>query len=134
MCKKILINVLDWTWCLPQNLVGLLFHLFVTVYCKYELHSDNVIICDCNLKSGSVTLGKFIFLGECHWNDPNVLDHETGHAIQSRILGPLYLFVIGIPSLIWANCFGKWRVKHKKSYYWFYTEKWANKLMDLDLK
>ena len=56
------------------------------------------------------------------------LMHEYGHTIQSQKLGPVYLLVIGLPSLIWAGCFEKYRIKHKKSYYGFYTEKWADKL------
>lgn len=59
-----------------------------------------------------------------------VLVHEYGHTIQSMILGPLYLFVIGIPSCIWAFTpyFQKLRSKGKYSYYDFYPEKWANYL------
>ena len=56
--------------------------------------------------------------------------HECGHVKQSRILGPLYLFVIGIPSIIHAALPCK---KCKETnYYHFYTEKWANKLMGIE--
>jgi hypothetical protein len=54
--------------------------------------------------------------------------HEYGHTIQSHKLGLVYLLVIGLPSLIWAGCFEKYRKKHGVSYYSFYTEKWADKL------
>lgn len=54
--------------------------------------------------------------------------HEYGHTIQSKYLGPLYLLVIGLPSIIWAGCFDSYREKHNKSYYDFYTESWADKL------
>ena len=60
--------------------------------------------------------------------------HEYGHSIQSKILGPLYLLVIGLPSIIWAGLFEKYRNKHKISYYSFFTEKWANKLVGLSEK
>lgn len=49
-----------------------------------------------------------------------------GHAKQSRLLGPLYLIVIGLPSILWAGIHGK--VAPRKSYYWFYTERWADRL------
>ena len=85
-----------------------------------------------------MSLGSHIFLPNARffYYDPekatewqqNYIKHEYGHSVQSAYLGPLYLFVIGIPSLIWAGCFDSWREKHNKSYYWFYTESWADKL------
>ncbi len=64
---------------------------------------------------------------ESKWHR-DYIAHEYGHTIQSHKLGPIYLLVIGLPSLIWAGCFDKWREKHNKSYYWLYTEAWADKL------
>ena len=61
------------------------------------------------------------------WQE-DYIKHEYGHTIQSKILGPLYLFVIGLPSLLWAWLGDNYREKHNKSYYDFYTESWANKL------
>lgn len=54
--------------------------------------------------------------------------HEYGHSIQSKILGHLYLLVIGLPSLLWAWLGDKYREKYNKSCYDFYTEPWVNKL------
>jgi hypothetical protein len=56
--------------------------------------------------------------------------HEYGHTIQSLILGPLYLFVIGAPSLLWAGipAFSRMRRRRQMSYYRFYPERWANHL------
>ena len=53
-----------------------------------------------------VSLGPVTFGGHgfSHW------DHEAGHTWQSRVLGPLYLFIIGIPSAAGAQ----------------YTEDWAD--------
>ena len=68
----------------------------------------------------------FIFTARPY--DSFTLKHEYGHTIQSPILGPLWSFVIGLPSLIWCGCFAKYRENHKVSYYSFYTEAWANKL------
>lgn len=52
--------------------------------------------------------------------------HEWGHTRQSLILGPLYLIVIGIPSIIWAATHRT--IAPNKPYDWFYTESTANKL------
>lgn len=79
---------------------------------------------------GGVSLGMFIFVNgkrEDKWiKDARV--HEYGHTVQSLILGPLYLFVIGIPSGIWCNSpkYIKLREEQFVSYYRFYTESWAN--------
>ena len=77
---------------------------------------------------GGVTLGDRIFLSNYYQGEylALVTAHESGHVKQSMILGPLYLFVIGIPSIIWAWCHKT--IAPSKSYYWFYTEAWANKL------
>ena len=91
-----------------------------------------------NLKSG-LSLSNHIFLPRSSFDKPlwEVLDstwhmnynhHEYGHTLQSRKLGPVYLFVIGLPSIIWAGCFKWYRKKYNKSYYSFPTESWADKL------
>ncbi len=53
------------------------------------------------------------------------LMHEYGHTLQSIILGPLFLPVVGLPSLLWAGLpvFRKYREKSAVSYYRFYTER-----------
>lgn len=63
--------------------------------------------------------------------------HEYGHTIQSRYLGPLYLLVIGLPSIL-GNIWD--RINHKtwmysKSCQWYYNqpwEKWADLLGRVD--
>ncbi len=121
MLKKILKEILFWTWCLPQTLVGLVAKLIWKgqKYNHYYVWTNT---------SGSISLGKFVFLSENSKDNINTVKHEFGHQKQSFILGPLYLLVIGLPSIIWANFFGKYRQKHNKSYDDFYTERWANKL------
>ncbi len=59
-----------------------------------------------------------------------LLIHEYGHTIQSLILGPFYLIIIGIPSTLWGflPSLNKKRKNEGLSYFSFYTEKWANYL------
>ena len=59
-----------------------------------------------------------------------LLVHEYGHTIQSLILGPLYLIVVGIPSTLWGflPSLNQKRKKEGLSYFSFFTEKWANYL------
>ena len=53
---------------------------------------------------------------------------EYGHTIQSLILGPLYLILIGIPSTLWGFLMAKKRKEKQIPYGAFITEKWANSL------
>lgn len=69
----------------------------------------------------------FEWLDGSKWQD-DYIKHEYGHSIQSKMLGPLYLFIIGLPSFLWAWLGDNYRAKHNRSYYDFYTESWANKL------
>lgn len=117
MKKKILL----WLWCLPQNLVGLI----VKHVTKAEHKGNHYRF---SIECGSISLGEYIFLCPYHWRDITVLKHENGHRIQSRMLGWLYLPLIGLPSLIWAGCFEWYRKKYNVSYYSFYTEAWADRL------
>jgi len=61
---------------------------------------------------------------------------RNGHTVQSVILGPLFLPVIGLPSLLWAGLpvFRKYRERRSVSYYWLYTERWANFLGERTVK
>mgnify|MGYP007099320789 FL=1 len=49
----------------------------------------------------------FIFTARPY--DLKLIQHEYGHTVQSLILEPIWLFVIGLPSLIWCGCFSKYR-------------------------
>lgn len=128
-------KVSQWTWELLQSLVALVVILvFSAKPCgEYQgvklYHWKN---------GGGMSLGKYIFLPRARFQyytketeteyQINYIKHEYGHSVQSSYLGPLYLFVIGLPSLIWAGCFESYRQKNNVSYYAFYTESWADKL------
>ena len=97
-------------------------------------------------RSDSLSLGVFIFLTDKPPRDRRglvphgeisrrMLVHEYGHTVQSLILGPLYLPVVGLPSLLWAQlppCRRIWR--EDVSYFSFFTEKTANSLGELAVK
>ena len=87
-------DIILYIWQLPQNLLGLLIRYIV----RAELLYSGLYIW--KLRSG-LSLGSYIFVNE-RCADSTIL-HELGHRKQSRILGPLYLLVIGIPSFLWAS-------------------------------
>lgn len=123
--KKFFISLLTWIWCFPQMFLGLIVKLITKAQKCGEYYEFNI-------KGGSLSLGTYIFICPAHHGDGNTLKHEQGHTKQSYILGWLYLLVIGLPSLIWAKCFGWYRRKYNVSYFSLYTEKWADKLSGIE--
>lgn len=122
---RILFFIVFWTWCLLQSFLGLCVYLYVCLFDRKKvgvrLGNGSLLVRSTRL-SGGVSLGYFIFSTREYFDK-----HEQGHQIQSFMLGPLYLIVIGLPSIIWAGFFEGYRKKNNVSYYSFYTEKWADK-------
>ena len=138
---KTLKNILLYIWQLPQNIIGLLIICYIKlVYSsviiknpirKYTFTNDLFYINYYYFQkfNGGISLGKYIIINT---HNSNTIKHEYGHSIQSMYLGPLYLFIIGIPSIIWAGLYGtKLFPVTLNGYYKFYTEKWADKLVNI---
>ena len=124
---KTVAGILLYIWQLPQNLLGLLFLLVLTGETRHRLGSIRFYFLDSF--PGGITLGEYIIVGT---RQQLTVRHEFGHVRQSRMLGWLYLSVIGLPSVLWA-----WlgdRIAPGKSYYWFYTERWADRLGGVERK
>jgi len=110
-----------------------LFFVFITK--PHYWYKSSVVTVDAAFKStkikGGVALGLFIFttfeIEKEQIAGNSLIQHEYGHVMQSSLLGPLFLLIIGMPSLIWARLFAAWREKHNKGYSSFYTESWADK-------
>lgn len=118
-------NSISFCWQLPQNLIGLIlvkstkasrssilakgkwYTFYIANYCK---------------GSWGVSLGNYVVFGTI----PDIVNnyHEIGHQKQSKILGWLYLLLIGLPSLI-GN------ILHRFIDFDYYKqpwESWADKL------
>lgn len=125
--NKITKFIIKYIWQFPQMLAALIWYLI-----RYEDITEKLTgkfyTVYRGANRGGVTLGDRIFLSDNYKGEylALVTAHESGHVKQSMMLGPLYLFIIGIPSIIWAWCHKT--VAPNKSYYWFYPEAWANKL------
>jgi hypothetical protein len=150
--EKKMINILLAIWQFPQNILGWIMSRLwkkrlkiissiiketetceekynVKIYvAEYKSHiSDKV------LKGISgFSLGRYICIND--WDSVETVLHETGHAIQSMILGPLYLPIIGVWSAVFCNLWDRWFHKtwtYEKRTKWYYTrfpEWWADKL------
>lgn len=125
-------------WELPQNILGALLFLFVCAFHKpgIEVHDRRLLI-RCKL---GISLGSFVFWVNEPANAVFKLSevnkfHEFGHSIQSRIFGPLYLPVIGIPSALraaYAVIFYLITGESWSNYYCGFPENWADRLGGVD--
>lgn len=128
-------NLILFIWQLPQHLLAILYIGYLVMMCK-DLGVDSrykqAIVIPCVMR-GAVTLGCYVFVG-LNSEYRKTVKHELGHTIQSKILGPLYLIVIGIPSITYCGLRKIFPSLRKKNYYDFYTEKWANNLSEKHIK
>ena len=135
LIMKYIRNLILFIWQLPQHIVALIYFGYLVMMCK-DLGIDSrykqatVIPC---IMRGAVTLGNYVFVG-LNSEYRKTVKHELGHTIQSKILGPLYLIVIGIPSITYCGLRRLFPSLRKKNYYDFYTEKWANNLSEKYIK
>jgi hypothetical protein len=113
-------------WQILQNLAGLIYFPFAGVSFKEKI--GDVFVFETKSTNGSVSLGNFVFISKYTIYYEKTLKHELGHTIQSKYLGPLYLLVIGLPSISWAAVRMMSKTLRKKDYYSFYTEAWAEEL------
>jgi hypothetical protein len=137
-----ILDLLGWIsrfiWELPQTYLGLVISIFLgrpTLIYKGSFVTYS--------RGFGVSLGAFVFVipavvfEAAGYDDPNQeqtngLLHEHGHTIQSRLLGPLYLLVVGLPSLVmnlmstYSMLYGK-RVFYN-NYYKRFPENWADRL------
>lgn len=125
---KTVLEILLWIWQTPQNIVGLVFRL---IYPWKPIPFNGVdVVVDKRFKGG-ISLGRTVIVKAPYSAIPDTWKHEYGHTRQSLYLGPLYLLIVGFPSLLWA---WYWNPSRGGSYYSFYTEKWADKLGGVERK
>ena len=130
--KIFLYRLCQCTYGAIQTFLGLLMFLKHIKNPHYTFHGAIVT----EWRSGSsLSLGMFLFVSTIYKEKTETRElydrlvvHEYGHTIQSLLLGPLYLIIIGLPSILWAALppLRKMRREQKISYYSFYTESWAN--------
>ena len=118
-------------WQLPQCLVGICVILFYIVS-KKEIRYQNGIAVVKAFPAGGVSLGEYIII-HISCDDEETRKHELGHRRQSRMLGPLYLIIVGIPSVCLC-LLAKKSQKINAHYYDHFPEKWANQLGGVDHK
>ena len=137
--RGVLYTLVQVTWGFPQTVLGFVVFLAHAKRPHIRFHGSIVTTWE---SRKALSLGPFVFLNGPA-SGPDALEqierpllvHEYGHTVQSLILGPAYLVVIGLPSVIWLNSVPLriWRERGATSYYAFYSERWANWLAELVL-
>lgn len=104
--KKFLYYLIQWTWGLPLNIIGLIALCIVLCiniiyapikkrsFCHLQKYRNSIsIIIPWNF--GGLELGMFFVRGAMN---ESVCAHEYGHSIQNLWWGPLFIIIIFIPS------------------------------------
>lgn len=119
------------TACLPQALLSLAGASLARLSGAQGVPYRGAVVYRTRLmeRLGGVCLGPAILVAP---DFPDaVVAHEWGHFRQHLRLGPLYLLVIGLPSVTHAL----WHRAHpERDYFAFYTERWANSLGGVSLR
>lgn len=131
---KLLKHLFLFLWQLPQNIIGGLCTLNYDMWHSYYAADGELIDVYFKpwLRSG-ISLGDTIVIDSMYYDaiSDNALFkciyHEHGHQKQSRMLGPLYLILIGLPSLLGNLVFRLFKI-NSRYYYKLPWEAWADKL------
>jgi hypothetical protein len=116
-----------WTllWEEPQSILGALLLLVRWTFGwveRIDWANGRLFI---QSRGGGVSLGLFVF----YFRGSGVREHEYGHTFQSRWLGPLYLILVGIPSV--SRVIYGWAYHRFTGEYWMgYFDGWPEKQAD----
>ncbi len=97
--------VLQLTWGIIMTFIGFVATVFSLVFLKGRIHKNGYgFITEVGGNWGGVSLGAFSLCGNYSITNKSFYDetrkHEAGHSLQNLIFGPLFPFVISIPSAI----------------------------------
>ena len=106
--KKVLFGIFYWlgqlTWGILMTLIGLIASVICLVFIKgSKAHRNGYsFIIEVGGNWGGVSLGAISLCG--HYSETDIdwfehtRKHEAGHSLQNLIFGPLFTFVVAIPS------------------------------------
>jgi len=128
-----IVLVMRCIWELPQNIIGIIVWLMIRrKITKVEIVHKRLFF---HTHHFGISLGSFVFWSNSDdaivWIAPNNKEHEYGHTIQSLICGPLYLILVGIPSIsrvVYSSIYYGLNKTKWANYYKGYPENWADKL------
>ena len=155
--KKVLFSIMFWvvslTWGIIMTSIGLiatgslnLVKLIAKLFkkdLKIKTHTNGCsLITEVGGNWGGVELGAVALCGNYSKSSPSWFDHtrkhEFGHAVQHLIFGPLFIFIVAIPSATryWYQRIMQGKGKHFASDWydsiWFEggATRWGTKVVD----
>lgn len=131
-------RALSLAWEAPQTVLGAVMLAAEAArkrIVRVEVEDGRLVV---ESKGTGVSLGHIVFWSResSRWHDLDTTNraHELGHTRQSRLLGWLYLPLVGIPSIsraAYALLYRELTGKQWTRYYEGYPEKWADRLGDV---
>ena len=123
-----MLEALFFLWELPQNILGLLLWTYARRQVTHIHRAQGRVFLHAPF---GVSLGRYVFW--CGTGDAGerIRYHEYGHTFQSRLLGPLYLLLVGVPSLsrnVYSRLHYQLKGAYWPHYYQGYPERWADEL------
>ena len=119
--KKFLFYFLNFSWGIIMNIIGAITALvMVCTGHRPQRHAGSIYFIH-GKNWGGVSLGCFFICSED--SSEHTKDHEFGHALQNAIYGPLFPFLVAIPSATRYH-YRNWCVKHEKKLNTKYDDIW----------
>lgn len=100
MRDKILYNFLSFTWGIIMTLIGGIAALVALCCGLKPFRHGGMIGFAFGEGWGGISLGRVLFCSKDCRNSTHLLNHEFGHSFQNAWWGPLFPFVVGLPSMI----------------------------------
>lgn len=119
--------LLSLTWGVFMTLLGALFYvlMYLTRNIEKQYIVEGRVTIELKKTFGAVSLGGFIYI----WKNASdgIIYHEIGHTVQNYYWGPLFIFVVGLPSIIRASLWNVIKkIKPEANYYDIWFESQAN--------
>ena len=128
-------RALSYLWAAPQSTLGVLMlgaEAARDRIVNVEVERGRLVV---ESRGTGISLGYVVFWSQqtSRWHelDHRNRSHELGHAEQSRMLGWLYLPVVGVPSIsgaAYAFLYREFTGRRWTGYYDRYPERWADEL------
>lgn len=98
--------ILNYTWGLLTSLIGLLISLVLIIIGYKPVKYHGCWYFKIGKNYGGFSIGTTCVVCDTY---SELLCHEYGHTYQNAILGPLWIFLVGIPSVIryWIRSYKK---------------------------
>lgn len=136
--RRILFYILSFTWGIVMSTIGLLVILFSLFFKRVRVYHGRLYAV-WGKGWGGMALGCFFVCSTSCGED--TFAHECGHGLQNCIWGPLFPFIIGVPSMIryWYREIKSRKERHIKlppyDSIWFEGQatRWGEKYVATDL-